>query len=65
MEDSVRVQEYKRLQDLEKEALTLLWRQGLSDFFHVFFEIVFKILEYEIQLFLAEQYFFEPIVNKS
>jgi len=59
MEYSVRVQEYERLKNLEQEALTLLWRKCLAHFFHVFFEIVLKVLKDKIELFLGEQDFFK------
>lgn len=59
MEYSVGVQEYERLKNLEQEALTLLWRKCLAHFFHVFFQIVLKVLKDKIELFLGEQDFFK------
>jgi len=47
------------LQYLVSEALCLLWRQCRSLLLHVLFEIVLEVLEYQVELLLGEQHFFE------
>ena len=54
MEDAVRVQEHERLENLIRERLRLLWRKRRTLLLHVFLEIVFQVLENEVQLLLAK-----------
>jgi len=59
VEDPIGVQENQGLKNLKEETLALLWRESLSHFLHVFFEIEFKVLEHQIKLLLRKQYFFK------
>lgn len=60
MEDPVRVQEDEGLQDLVRETLRLLWRQGGALLLHVLLKVILEVLEHQVQLLLREEHFLEP-----
>lgn len=59
MEDPVRVQEDEGLQDLVRETLRLLWRQGGALLLHVLLKVILEVLEHQVQLLLREEHFLE------
>lgn len=55
------MEEHEGLQYLISETHSLLRRQGSPLLLHVLLEVVFKVLEHQVELLLREQYLFQPI----
>ena len=57
VENSVAMEEYKRLKNLIQEALALGRWQGLADLLHVLLEVELQPLKNEVQLVFGEEDF--------
>lgn len=59
VENTVRMQEDERLQDLVEQTLALLGRQSRAHLLLILLEVKLEIFEHQVELLLAEQDFLE------